>query len=120
MSHINSVKIQMKDREAVKAAAQHLNLEFVGEKVHTLFNGQTARGMGFKLPGWTYPVVVDLSTGEAHYDNYNESWGQQVELDRLVQRYSAEVARGQAEQMGFVYSEQTLDDGSLQVELVSA
>ena len=58
MSHIVSIKTEVKDVEAVKAACVRLGLE---EPVHgtaRLFEGD-ATGLLVKLPGWLYAAVVD-------------------------------------------------------------
>ena len=34
-----------------------------------------ATGLQVQLPGWNFPVVCDLGTGKAHYDNYGGQWG---------------------------------------------
>lgn len=118
MSHINTVVVKMTNKEAILAAAQKLHLEFVGEKRHELWGGQTATGLGFKLEGWNHPVVIDPVTGKASYDNFGGSWGKQECLDQFVQRYSAEVAIAEAAAMGYIAQEQVLDNGDLQLELV--
>lgn len=118
MSHIVKVAVKMTNKDAIIAAAEHLKLRFRGEQTHRVF-GQNVKGLGFDLPNWEHPIVINTETGEASYDNYNERWGKQLELDKLVQRYSAEVVRMDAEQRGFQYNEQELENGDLQVELVS-
>ena len=63
MSHIVSVKTEVRDPAAVVAACRRLGL---AEPVHgtaRLFEGE-ATGLLVKLPGWLYPVVCDVRTGE--------------------------------------------------------
>ena len=43
-----------------------------------------ATGMIVQLPGWHYPVVVDTLSGTMQYDNYAGHWGDQQELDSLL------------------------------------
>ncbi len=118
MSHISTVKVEMKDRAAIIRAAQKLRLTFLSEGEHRLYNDQKATGLAFKLPEWRYPIVIDPETGVVKYDNYGESWGKQVELDKLVQRYGAEVAIMQAEAVGMETIETELENGDLRLELV--
>jgi hypothetical protein len=89
MSHIVTIATEVRDPSAVAAACRRLGLP---EPVHgtaILFEGQAA-GLLVKLPGWLYPVVCDIATGVVRFDNYNQQWGQQVELDRLLQGYAVE------------------------------
>ena len=82
MSHIVTIKTEVKDAEAVKAACVRLGLE---EPVHgtaRLFEGE-ATGLLVKLPGWLYHCVVDTATGQVRYDNYEGQWGDPKHLDRL-------------------------------------
>ena len=68
-----------------------------------------------QLPGWTYPVVFDAATGEARYDNFEGSWGDQAELDRLLQAYAVAKVRIEARRSGHSVTEQPLPDGSLKL-----
>jgi hypothetical protein len=109
----------MRDEESLREAIEKLGLELVAggvNKTHTLYNNQKAKGIAFKLPGWSYPVVVNPETGEAKYDNYKGSWGKQSELDKLVLRYSVCRIEKQAETEGYSVVEESLENGD--VELV--
>ena len=63
-----------------------------------MFSG-SATGLLVKLPGWHYPVVVDTASGETKFDNYNQAWGKQSELDKLLQAYAVEKATIEARLM---------------------
>jgi hypothetical protein len=117
VSHVNLVKVAMTDRAAIKAAAEKQNLKFLGEKTHELYNSQKATGLGFTLPGWSYPVVIDPATGIAAYDNYGEHWGKQIELDKLVQGYGVEVTRAEANRLGALCEERVLANGDIELEM---
>jgi hypothetical protein len=58
---------------AIHAACQRLGLAPPIQGVHKLFTS-TATGLAIRLPGWNYPVVCDLSSGQVQYDNYNGQW----------------------------------------------
>lgn len=115
MSHVVTCKVEMKNRDALNAAIDHLGLENLGQGKHRLY-GRSVDGVGLKLPDWNYPVVINPETGEAFYDNYGGSWGKQLELDKLVQRYSIEVAEAQAMESG--YNVETVDQENGDVELI--
>lgn len=115
MSHVVTCKVEMKNRDALNAAIDHLGLENLGQGNHRLY-GRSVDGVGLKLPDWNYPVVINPETGEAFYDNYGGSWGKQLELDKLVQRYSIEVAEAQAMESG--YNVETVDQENGDVELI--
>lgn len=118
MSHIVKVAIQMKNVPCLERAIKHLQLDSLGNGTHTLFGSQKATGIGFKLPGWNYPVVVDPVKGEAVYDNYGGSWGKQIELDKLVQRYTIETSLEQAAENNYTYTETTLENGDVELQMV--
>ncbi|QDU26733.1 hypothetical protein ETAA8_18140 [Anatilimnocola aggregata] len=81
-----------------------------------MFNS-AASGLGINLPGWNYPVVCDLSTGQLQFDNFNGRWGKQQELDRFLQAYACELAKIAARKKGHTVSEQMLADGSIKLTI---
>ena len=114
MSHIVTIKTEIRDAAAVRAACQRLGL---AEPVHDtvkLFSGEVT-GLAVKLPDWQYPVVCDLSSGEARYDNFNGRWGDQKHLDKFMQAYAVEKAKLEARRRGHSTTEQTLADGSIKL-----
>ena len=113
MSHIVKCSVAMTNIGCLEKSITHLGLTSLGRGTHKLF-GSRATGLGFKLPAWHHPVVVDTEKGEAVYDNYGGNWGKQIELDKLVQRYSAEVAQEQALASGYTYEEQILENGDIE------
>ena len=116
MSHIVSIKTEVKDAEAVKAACQRLGLEDPVEGTARLFEGD-ATGLLVKLPDWVYPVVLDTATGQARYDNYGGDWGAQKHLDRFVQTYAVCKATIEAKKRGHTVFEQPLPDGSVKLTI---
>lgn len=120
MSHIVKCTVEMKNKGCLEKAAEALGLECLGEKTHDMWNNQTATGLGFKLEGWSYPVVIDCEKGEAFYDNYNGHWGQQLKLDELVQEYSAQVMQEQALANGYTYERTVEENGDIQMVMESA
>ncbi|WP_353208430.1 hypothetical protein [Sphingorhabdus sp.] len=117
MSHIVQIKTEVKDADAVQAACRRLGLEAAQNGHHVLFAGQSADGLAVKLPGWSYPAVFNTATGAAHYDNYNGSWGKQEELDSFLQAYAVEKAIYEAQKGGYSVYEETLEDGSIKLNI---
>lgn len=117
MSHIVRSDLKLVDREKVKSAAEHNGFKIIGEGNHKMYGGQRATGLAITLPGWNHPVVID-EKGVAHYDNFGGSWGKQVELDKLCQRYAIEVANEQALVEGYMVSENVLENGDVELEMV--
>ena len=112
MSHIVQIQTKVHDSAALAAACHRLG---VGEPIHgtaRLFSGEVA-GLLVQLTGWQYPVVVDPATGSVKYDNYGGNWGDQKQLDRLIQLYSVEKTKIEAKKKGCLVSEQALQDGSI-------
>jgi hypothetical protein len=116
MSHIVTIQTKLRDPIAVDAACRRLGLAAATQGTANLFSGE-ANGLLVRLPGWQYPVVIDVASGEAKFDNYEGHWGEQGELDRFLQAYAVEKAKLEARKKGYVASEQQLQDGSIQVRL---
>ena len=68
-----------------------------------------------QLTRWRYPVVCDTESGVVHYDNYEGNWGEQTELDKLVQRYAVEKSILEARKQGHSVTERALPDGSIKL-----
>jgi hypothetical protein len=73
MSHIVSIKTQVKDAAALSVACRRLSLAEPVRETVQLFSGQ-ATGLAVRLPNWQYPVVVDIENGFVHLDNYDGNW----------------------------------------------
>jgi hypothetical protein len=73
LSHIVQIQTQVRDAAAVTAACRRLGLVPPIHKVAKLFTS-TAEGLTVQLPGWQYPVVCDLTSGQLKFDNFNERW----------------------------------------------
>ena len=116
MSHIVQIQTEVRDPVAVASACKRLGLP---EPVHgtaKLFEGE-ASGLLVRLPGWLYPAVVETATGRVRFDNYGGSWGDPAQLDRFLQAYGVEKAKIEARKRGHAVTEQTLQDGSIQLTI---
>src|SRR5665213_573421 len=116
MSHIVSIKTKVTDPAALSAACRRLGLEQPVQGTAILFSAK-ATGLIVKLPGWHYPAVADVATGDVKFDNYNEAWGKQSELDKLLQAYAVEKASAEARRVGHSVTEQSLSDGSIKLTI---
>src|SRR5262245_45439654 len=116
MSHIVTIKTQVKDLAAVRAACQRLQLAPPRQGTAELFSGQ-ATGLIVQLPDWTYPLVIDMESGDVRYDNFEGSWGSTEALDLFLKMYAAEKVKIEAHKRGYSVSEQTLQDGSIRLTL---
>jgi hypothetical protein len=111
---IVSIKTEVRDPGAVVAACRRLKLPEPVQGTTDLFSGQ-ATGLLVQLPEWLYPVVIDTTTGQARYDNYNGRWGDQKHLDRFLQAYAVEKVAIEARRKGHTVTERTLADGSIKM-----
>jgi hypothetical protein len=114
MSHIVTIKTEVKDQEALRKACQRLRLEAPTQGRAKLYSA-SATGTIVKLPGWNYPVVFDTKAGSVAFDNYNGAWGAQSELDKLMQAYAIEKASAEARREGHSVTEQTMANGSVKL-----
>lgn len=119
MSHIVSIKTQVKDSVAIQAACRRLQLPDPQQRTVTLFNSEVT-GLAVELPEWTYPVVCDITSGELKYDNFKGRWGDEAQLHRFLQAYAVEKARIEARKQGHSVQEQTLADGSIRLQIAVA
>ncbi len=116
MSHIVSIATEARDPAAVAAACRRLGLPDPAHGTATLFEGR-ATGLLVRLPGWLYPVVVDVAAEQLRYDNYNGVWGRPEELGRFLQAYALEKALIEAQKRGHSVVEQALADGSVKLTI---
>ncbi len=116
MSHIVSIKTEVRDPDGAAAACRRLGLPAPVNGTATLFEGE-ATGLLVKLPGWVYPLVIDTTSGQVRYDNYSGAWGEQQQLDRFLQIYAVEKARIEARKRGHTVTEQALPDGSIKLTI---
>jgi len=74
MSHIVSVQTEVRDATAVRAACKRLGLAEPVLGTTRLFQGEV-NGLAVQFPGWQYPVVADLATGQLKFDDFGGRWG---------------------------------------------
>lgn len=116
MSHIVSIRTQVRDATAVAAACHRLGLPPPQHRSVKLFSN-TAEGFAVELPGWHYPVVCDVASGNLKFDNYGGAWGNSQELNRFLQAYATEKAKIEARKKGYSVTEQPLQDGSIKLTI---
>jgi len=117
MSHVVSIKTQLKDVTAIRAACQRLGL---AQPVHgkaQLYAGQTAEGLLVQLPGWKYPLAINTESGEVQHDNFQGHWGDDSRLHEFLQSYAIEKVRIESRKKGYVLTEQQLADGSVKLQI---
>ena len=116
MSHVVTVRTEVRDPAALAAACRRLGLEPPSVGTARLFSG-SAQGQLVKLPGWRYPIVFDTAAGQVRYDNYGGRWGDAKKLDLLLQMYAVEKAKIEARRRGHSVVEQPLADGSIKLSI---
>jgi hypothetical protein len=116
MSHIVSIQTRVHDPAAVNAACQRLGLTAPTHGTARLYSGE-ATGLLVQFPGWQFPVVLDTVSGTVRYDNYEGRWGDQAQLDKFLQMYAVEKAKLEARKKNLLVTEQTLQDGSIRLQI---
>ncbi len=116
MSHVVEIRTEIRDPLALAAACTRLGLPQPIEQTVTLFSSE-ARGFAVHLPGWRYPVVCDIPAAAIRFDNYQGRWGEQRQLDSLLQAYAVEKAKLEARKAGHSVTERPLPDGSVQLTI---
>src|SRR4051812_8482836 len=95
MSHVVKIRSELVDNVAIGSSCQRLKLPPPTHGTAKLF-GSEATGTIVQLPGWQYPVVIDTTTGEVKYDNYEGQWGDIACLHAFLQAYTVEKAKLEA------------------------
>jgi hypothetical protein len=116
LSHIVSIKTEVRDIAAIQAACRRLQLMPAVHGKTQLFGGEV-EGWAVRLPDWQYPVVCDTAAGKIHYDDFGGRWGEKRHLDRFLQMYATERAKIEARKRGHLCFEQTLADGSIKLTI---
>jgi hypothetical protein len=114
LSHIVTIKTEIRDAAAIRAACQRLELAEPVFGEGKLFSGAKT-GWQVQLPGWRYPVVCNVNTGSIDFDNFEGRWGEQQQLDAFLQAYAVEKCRIESRRTGRTCTEQTLPDGSIKL-----
>ncbi len=116
MSHVVTIKTEVRDAAAIRAACQRLGLPAPVQGKTRLFGGEV-EGLAVQLPNWLYPVVCDTARGEVKFDNFGGRWGDPQRLDRFLQAYACEKTKIEARRHGHVVTEQQLADGSMKLTI---
>jgi hypothetical protein len=116
MSHLVTIKSEISDVAAVRAACARLKLESPVEGEHIVYQ-RKVRGLGVKLSGWTFPVVCHTESGAVDYDNYNGAWGSEGELNKFKQAYAVEKAKIEARKAGHLVTETAMPSGKIKLTL---
>jgi len=116
MSHIVTIKAQVRDEVAVQSACRRLQIPPAEGGQFELFKSR-ATGLAVRLHSWRYPVVCDLQAGELQYDNFEGHWGEQRYLDQFLQAYAVEKTLLEARRQGYTAFEQPLENGSIRIQI---
>ena len=116
MSHIVTIKTEIRDATAVQSACRRLGLSDPVQGKVRLFSAEVS-GLVVRLPDWQYPVVCELNTGQVRFDNYEGRWGRQAELDRFLQAYAIERVRIEARKKGHTLTERPLANGAVKLTI---
>ena len=99
-----------------KAVARISGAEYLGVGKFKQYS-KLQEGIGIKLPGYQYPVVVDLVTNEIASDTYNGKWGDPKIQENLLQFAGVEAAKLEAANKGYDITETLLDNGDIQLNV---
>ena len=116
MSHIVTIKTEVRDANAILAACNRLSLAKPIQGPTKLYSGWVT-GLAVQLPDWVYPVVCDTATGQVHFDNFNGRWGDQKLLGGFLQSYAVEKTKIEARKKGHSVTETPLSDGSIRLTI---
>jgi len=113
MSHTTKCNLTVTNEAAVLRAAEVLQLRVRAGREHKLYDGTRVQGVAVDLPGWQYPAIFNTKTGTIYYDNYNGGWGQQLELDKFIQRYTVEALTEEAINKQYSIQQTVAENGDI-------
>src|SRR5436190_251241 len=73
VSHIVTIKTEVRDPAAIRAACLRLQLAEPVQGTARLFT-TSATGLLVQLPEWRYPIVCQTDTGQVQFDNFENHW----------------------------------------------
>lgn len=112
MSHLVTINIELKNKQAIIAACNHLKWRIEENAKIKYHDGSVAEGMAVYIQGWSYPIVI-AADGTVKGDNYGGSWGDPALLNKLKQAYGVEVARSLMKKHSAPIIETQNQDGSV-------
>ena len=120
MSHVATVKTAIRNLPVLVVACKALGLTEIkaGQQTVQLYSEKVEGNFSVKLPGWKYPVVVNTTTGQILFDNFEGRWGEIDELNKLTQEYSLTCAEEQLEEFrlqGWDIQLQKQENGDIQI-----
>ncbi|NNJ27923.1 DUF1257 domain-containing protein [Alienimonas chondri] len=119
MSHLVTVAAKATDPAALAAACQRLKIPPPQTETVTFFDRSVQPGLAVRPPGFVYPVVCDVETGDLYHDTYGGRWGDESFIGRLLQAYAVEAAKLQAKARGHRCTETALADGSVKLTVTA-
>ena len=99
-SHTVKVKVEYNDQGALRGSVEAMGGTWLGQGNHSLYERGKVEGLGFRLPGWNYPLVLK-SNGELAYDDYGGCWGNVKDLETLKSQYTISQATQAAAAQGW-------------------
>jgi hypothetical protein len=119
MSHTVTIKTQFRDEAAINAACQEMGIELPVHGKGDLFSADSKQleGLIVKLPGWRFPVIINTSTGEASYDDYQGRWGDVAHLNRFRQLYATHKATIEAQRKGWLVQRTQASNGTIKLQV---
>jgi hypothetical protein len=118
MSHIATVKTKIKDLGILEEVLKQQNIDLLRKQHQVeLYSNSVQAIASFRLPKWKFPIAVKAD-GSIAFDNYKGKWGNQTQLNKVLQAYSRKVVMKQAKRMGMTTTTKTGKDGSLVMTLV--
>ena len=116
MSHIVTIKTEVRDPQAVAAACRRLGLPEPVTGTATLFSGE-ATGLLVQAARLALPRRARHGHRADPLRQLRRRWGKQEHLDRFLQLYAVEKARIEARKRGHNVVELALPDGSIKLTI---
>ena len=109
MSHTAHIETKLMDASCIEKACERLGLSCKLNSSAKFYDGEVHTGTVVKIDGWRYPIVIS-ENGTVHMDNYNGSWGNISDFNKLKMYYGAEKAKKEARKKGYRCREEKVGD----------
>lgn len=114
MSHTTTIELEIKSLTALKTACHETSTPYEEMTSVRLYDGTIIEDcFAFTPSGWKY--LVAAKDGAMRYDNYEEKWGSDAELNSVKQRYAVNVQKEAARSRGYRVREERMTGGKVKL-----
>jgi len=112
MSQIRVYKAKIMKIDTLKSMLKDRDIDFTENKPVKSYRTVPDAAVGFKLPGWHFPIAVKAN-GEILYDHWQSEASAMDNLGEFIQDYNAQVISDEASTFATNVYQERLADGNV-------